>query len=433
MTSNEGQPTGTETRDTYEATVLEFLDKEMATVQAAQKKSQQTDELDALVTDLLKQVITEADQTQPADKPLFDEDELFAGLHASPAAAGTERAATIDQAPDSVPAPSSASLPQAAETAKTVAKPEPKPEISKAKPAPAAVFAPSHEPRRNNSVMAAAAAGLIVLIALAYFFFSGPSRKTSNSGAQATVAQPADMRTPSNAETRAVKPATSAAANAKSSPAATLKKSMSAKAAVSAVPIKPQPVAGQQAGTPAPAKGQFEPSPQVIAKGPAEERLIMAQSAPVTPLSAPIAATIEKPAASPGTERAASAAPQVPDGRSIPSPQPANTISESPAPATPSASSALPPNGLVSAVPIAQMSPAYPEVALRSRASGSVILELQIDDQGKVAKATPVSGPAIFYNAAVNAAMKWRYRPASINGVNVSSQSRVTMVFNLKK
>jgi outer membrane biosynthesis protein TonB len=60
-------------------------------------------------------------------------------------------------------------------------------------------------------------------------------------------------------------------------------------------------------------------------------------------------------------------------------------------------------------------------------------LELQIDDQGKVAKATPVSGPAIFYNAAVNAAMKWRYRPASINGVNVSSQSRVTMVFNLKK
>jgi protein TonB len=80
-----------------------------------------------------------------------------------------------------------------------------------------------------------------------------------------------------------------------------------------------------------------------------------------------------------------------------------------------------------------QTSPIYPEVALRTRASGSIVLELQIDDQGKVIKATPVSGPAIFHNAAVSAALKWRYKPASIRGVNVSSQSRVTMAFNLKK
>jgi len=79
-----------------------------------------------------------------------------------------------------------------------------------------------------------------------------------------------------------------------------------------------------------------------------------------------------------------------------------------------------------------QTSPVYPEVALRTRASGSIVLELQIDDQGKVIKATPVSGPAIFHNAAVSAVMKWRYKPASIGGVNVSSQSRVTMAFNLK-
>ena len=60
------------------------------------------------------------------------------------------------------------------------------------------------------------------------------------------------------------------------------------------------------------------------------------------------------------------------------------------------------------------------------------MLDLQIDDQGKVLKATPVGGPSIFYTAAVQAAMKWRYKPASLGGANVKSQSRVTMVFNWK-
>jgi TonB family protein len=62
-----------------------------------------------------------------------------------------------------------------------------------------------------------------------------------------------------------------------------------------------------------------------------------------------------------------------------------------------------------------------------------VVLELQIDDKGRVTKATPVSGPAIFHFAAMNAAMKWRYKPASINGASVQSQARVTLNFNLKK
>jgi TonB family protein len=60
-------------------------------------------------------------------------------------------------------------------------------------------------------------------------------------------------------------------------------------------------------------------------------------------------------------------------------------------------------------------------------------MELQIDNQGKVVKAAVVSGPAIFHGAAIAAATKWRYKPASISGVNVASQSRVTMSFNLKK
>jgi protein TonB len=107
-------------------------------------------------------------------------------------------------------------------------------------------------------------------------------------------------------------------------------------------------------------------------------------------------------------------------------------VAENTAPA-PQPSAAPAARNLIAAVPISQASPAFPELALRTRASGTVVLDLQIDEQGKVVKATAISGPVIFHSAAITAALKWRYKPASIGGVSVRSQSRVTMDFNLKK
>jgi protein TonB len=86
-----------------------------------------------------------------------------------------------------------------------------------------------------------------------------------------------------------------------------------------------------------------------------------------------------------------------------------------------------------SAIPISQASPKYPELAIRTRASATVVLDLEIDSQGKVIKATPVSGPPIFHPEAISAAMKWRYKPASIDGANVPSQSRISFNFDFKK
>jgi TonB family protein len=88
---------------------------------------------------------------------------------------------------------------------------------------------------------------------------------------------------------------------------------------------------------------------------------------------------------------------------------------------------------LVPSVLISQVSPDYPELAVRSRISGSVVLELHINKEGKVIEATPVSGPSVFYSEAVKAAMQYRYRPATLDGTNMSSKSRVTMVFNLNR
>jgi TonB family protein len=72
-------------------------------------------------------------------------------------------------------------------------------------------------------------------------------------------------------------------------------------------------------------------------------------------------------------------------------------------------------------------------LALRSRISASVVLELQVDERGRVTRATPVSGPVLFHSAAVTAGLRWRYKPASIDGKNVPSQVRVTMNFTLNK
>jgi TonB family protein len=86
---------------------------------------------------------------------------------------------------------------------------------------------------------------------------------------------------------------------------------------------------------------------------------------------------------------------------------------------------------LVPPVAIAQPSPSYPELALRSRTSASVILDLQVDERGKVTRATPMSGPVLFHSAAVAATLKWRYKPASIDGK--VARVRVTLNFTLKK
>jgi periplasmic protein TonB len=123
-----------------------------------------------------------------------------------------------------------------------------------------------------------------------------------------------------------------------------------------------------------------------------------------------------------------------PERKPAPAAPPVSVSTENSSPAPqPAAATPVAPRNLVPAVPTAQASPNYPELALRARASGSVVLDLQIDEQGKVIKATPASGPTIFYKAAIDAAMKWRYKPASIGGVSVRSQSRVTIDFNLKK
>ncbi len=57
--------------------------------------------------------------------------------------------------------------------------------------------------------------------------------------------------------------------------------------------------------------------------------------------------------------------------------------------------------------------PVYPELARKMAIVGTVKVELVIDASGAVRSAKPVGGHPLLIPAAVDAAKRWRYEPAS--------------------
>ncbi len=435
MNSQGRQPVAAD--DQYEATVLDFLDKEMAIAQEAQKKNQQSDELDALVTDLLKQVITEADQTPPQaqDRPLFDDDELFAGM-----APGQTQVVEASTAPNAAP-PAEETLP-ASPQKEAVAEPlTPSPEEDHAAKAeaqsaaaPAVMFGSSMAaPQKKFPLVAAIVAGMVVVLGAGFYFFSGSSAKSPvNPEPPAAAVQQTKLETsnpPAQVATSNVNPAQPVAKP--TSPAAGTPAATAAPVKQAAAPAKPNTGSTDavKPSKPAAANAKAEAAPAAPVKSAGEEKPVQTPVVATPPPPVQTAA-VEKTAPPSVTEHSAPVTPSVPEKKPVPT-QSASVV-EPPAPAPQPAHSTPVAKNLIEAVPLMQASPAYPELAVRARLSGSVVLDVQINDQGKVTKATPVSGPNIFYSSAVAAVMKWRYKPASIGGVNVPSQSRVTMAFKMK-
>jgi protein TonB len=89
-----------------------------------------------------------------------------------------------------------------------------------------------------------------------------------------------------------------------------------------------------------------------------------------------------------------------------------------------------PPAGLTSpAVAISKVAPQYPQIARKWKVAGTVMVVAQVDSQGRVSKATAVSGPEMLRQSAVDAVMHWRFQPAVLKGVNVSAEVSVSVVF----
>jgi TonB family protein len=74
--------------------------------------------------------------------------------------------------------------------------------------------------------------------------------------------------------------------------------------------------------------------------------------------------------------------------------------------------------------------PEYPAAAVRERVSGSVIIEVLVDESGNVIDVKVKCGPGLLTGAALTAARKWKFTTTTLNGVPMRVIG--TIKFNFK-
>src|SRR5215510_5731339 len=143
-------------------------------------------------------------------------------------------------------------------------------------------------------------------------------------------------------------------------------------------------------------------------------------SRPVNPAPSP-APVLPRASVSPDTIGADNKAPsgvpvEVPIGAIQPAEPPAKAVRHSP--------------GVVMGSAIKKVEPTYPSPARSAGQSGTVKVEVSINERGDVTSARALSGPALLQNAAVNAARAWKFKASTLGGVPVTTTT--TIVFNFK-
>ena len=84
-------------------------------------------------------------------------------------------------------------------------------------------------------------------------------------------------------------------------------------------------------------------------------------------------------------------------------------------------------------VPLVRISPRYPRKALLEGREGYVIVELLVDESGNVlsAKIREASPSTVFNAAAIQAVLKWKFKPRVSGGVAVKQRGLTTIEFTL--
>lgn len=85
--------------------------------------------------------------------------------------------------------------------------------------------------------------------------------------------------------------------------------------------------------------------------------------------------------------------------------------------------------GVVRGRVLKRVEPTNPTAAM-SRLTGTVVVEVLVDEQGNVASARGLSGHPVLMNAALSAARRWKFEPSKLNGSAVQATGQIT--FNFK-
>ncbi len=75
--------------------------------------------------------------------------------------------------------------------------------------------------------------------------------------------------------------------------------------------------------------------------------------------------------------------------------------------------------------------PVYPEIAVKARLEGMVIIEATVDERGRVVRTTLLRGAPLLTDAALQAVKQWVYTPTLLNGVPTPIIMTVTVHFKL--
>ncbi|MCA1591645.1 MAG: TonB family protein [Acidobacteria bacterium] len=88
--------------------------------------------------------------------------------------------------------------------------------------------------------------------------------------------------------------------------------------------------------------------------------------------------------------------------------------------------------GVLNGKAIRKPSPEYPPIAIAARAQGTVVVQIVVDEEGKVISAHAVSGHPLLQQASVEAARRARFSPVRLNGQPIKVSGVVTYNFVLR-
>jgi TonB family protein len=150
-----------------------------------------------------------------------------------------------------------------------------------------------------------------------------------------------------------------------------------------------------------------------------------------TPVGAPTPASETR---STPTERASEQASPTPKPTQSPKSSPPMVVADEPPPPppprpTPPRSGAPISGGILNGKAVSMPKPAYPAVARAARASGTVTVQVTIDESGKVASARAITGHPLLQQAAVQAAYGARFSPTLLSGQPVKVTGVITYNF----
>jgi protein TonB len=88
--------------------------------------------------------------------------------------------------------------------------------------------------------------------------------------------------------------------------------------------------------------------------------------------------------------------------------------------------------GVLTGKAISKPPPAYPPIAKAARAQGTVVVQITVDESGRVISASAISGNPLLQQAAVAAVRNWRFSPTMLSGQPVKVTGTVTVNFTLQ-